>query len=66
MNTANQPQDLKTDPELLRAIANAPQMTAAQIAEQRTSWVFGQLGARSKLTKEQVREILDRNLNGLS
>lgn len=55
--------NLKTDPKLLEAIANAKPMTVEDIREQRVSWTYGQQGRNSALPKDQVREILRRNGN---
>lgn len=52
--------NLKTDPALLAKMRAARPMTPAEIAEQRVSWVFGQLGHRNALSKQEVREILNR------
>lgn len=45
---------LKTDPALLERIRNAPPASAADIAEQRVSWVFGMTG----ISKDQIRAAL--------
>jgi len=46
---------------VLEVLASYPPMTASQIFEQRVSFVFGQLGGDSKLTKDDVREILRKH-----
>lgn len=45
--------------DLLDKVKDLPPLTKQQIMEQRVSWVYGQLGG--VLTKEQVRESLERS-----
>lgn len=48
--------------DLLLLAASAPPMTAAQQFEQKVSWCFGMQGKDGTLTKDQVREILRRQM----
>lgn len=52
--------DLKTSPGLLQALQSAAQrkLTAAELSEQRVSYVFGSLDSKSNVTREQVRQML--------
>lgn len=52
--------DLKTDARLLTALKGAARrvLTAAELKEQRVSFVYGSLDAQSDVTREQVREML--------
>jgi hypothetical protein len=50
---------LKTRPELLSKLQTAGRkLSAAEILEQRISFVFGSLKRDSGITREQVRQIL--------
>lgn len=55
--------NLRTSPELLRAIkqASTRTQTAEEIKEQRISFVYGSLGAKSAVTRAQVENALERH-----
>lgn len=55
----------KTDPALLKALADAAgrPLPKEERFEQRVSWCWGQLGAESTLTKDQVREMLQKSID---
>lgn len=52
--------DLKTDPGLLSALQGAAQhkQTAAEMLEQRVSFVYGSVGSQNGVTREQVRKLI--------
>ncbi|MBD8272757.1 hypothetical protein [Pseudomonas fluorescens] len=52
--------DLKTDPGLLCALQGASQhkQTAAEMLEQRVSFVYGSVSSRNGVTREQVRKLI--------
>jgi molecular chaperone DnaK (HSP70) len=52
--------DMKTDPSLLKALEEAAKgnLTAAEVARQRVSFVMGSLKADNTITRAQVEEIL--------
>ena len=43
---------------LLERARNLPPMTAAEILEQKVSWVYGMLGHKSAITKAEIRSRL--------
>lgn len=51
---------MQTSPELLAALdrVRGYKMTPAERFEQRVSFVYGQMGADSAMTKDEVRAIL--------
>lgn len=51
--------NLKTDARLLKEMHDARKPTREEIKEQRVSFVFGSLDAKSPITREQVRKILE-------
>lgn len=53
-----------TDPAVLKALAATAgrRMSNEELFEQRVSWCWGQLGAESTLTKDQVREMLQKSI----
>lgn len=52
--------DLKTNPDLLCALKGAAQQkqTADESLEQRVSFVYGSLGSKNGVTREQVRMLI--------
>lgn len=54
---------IRTSPELLRAIREASTrvQTADEIRQQRISFVYGSLGAKSSVTRAQVENALERH-----
>lgn len=54
------PDNLKTDPALVKALEEAAKssMTAAEIEQQRVSFIMGSLSANSEITRARVEEIL--------
>ncbi|GJB76976.1 hypothetical protein ACK56M_08750 [Pseudomonas sp. s4] len=52
--------DLKTNPELLSALRGAAQhkQTAAEMLEQRVSFVYGSVDAQNGVTREQIRKLI--------
>ncbi|PCR93240.1 MULTISPECIES: hypothetical protein [Pseudomonas] len=52
--------DLKTDPSLLCALHGASQhkQTAAEMLEQRVSFVYGSVSSNNGVTREQVRKLI--------
>ena len=52
--------EIQTDPRLLEAILNAAKrgLSAADLTEQRVSFILGSLGKDSTITREQVEKIL--------
>jgi hypothetical protein len=56
----NEALNLRTDPELLEALQKslARKPTVKDIQEQRVSFVYGSLGSKSNMTREQVRKLL--------
>lgn len=52
--------DLKTNPDLLRALEGAVQrkQTADEILEQRVSFVYGSVCPENGVTREQVRMLI--------
>lgn len=51
--------DFRTDPALLAAIRSAPEKRSArEMFEQKVSYVYGSIDRTSRLTKEQVREMI--------
>lgn len=52
--------DLKTNPDLLRALEKAAhrKQTADEIREQRVSFVYGSVGPKNEVTREQVRMLI--------
>ncbi len=53
--------EYKTDEKALQAILKAASRkpTEDEIRKQRISWVFGQIGRKSKITKDELKKILD-------
>lgn len=56
-------ENIRTSPELLRAIkeASTRTQTADEIKQQRISFVYGSLGAKSAVTRAQVEDALERH-----
>ncbi|WP_141749548.1 hypothetical protein [Duganella phyllosphaerae] len=54
---------IRTSPDLLRAIkeASTKTQTADEIRQQRISFVYGSLGAKSSVTRAQVESALERH-----
>lgn len=52
--------DLKTDPGLLSALQGASQhkQTAAEMLEQRVSFVYGSVSSKNGVTRDQVRKLI--------
>jgi hypothetical protein len=52
--------DLKTDPNLLSALRGAAQhkQTAAEILEQRVSFVYGAVDSQNGVTRDQIRKLI--------
>lgn len=52
--------DLKTDPGLLSALQGASQrkQTAAEMLEQRISFVYGSVSSKNGVTRDQVRQLI--------
>lgn len=52
--------DLKTDPGLLSALRGAAQhkQTAAEILEQRVSFVYGSVDSQNGVTRDQIRMLI--------
>jgi hypothetical protein len=55
--------NIRTSPDLLRAIKDASTRTpsADEIKQQRISFVYGSLGAKSSVTRAQVEDALERH-----
>lgn len=55
-------QQSTADPELLELLERAKhrKLTPDELFEQRVSFVYGQIGSDSKLTKDEVRGIIKR------
>jgi hypothetical protein len=56
-------ENIRTSPDLLRAIkeASTRTQTADEIKQQRISFVYGSLGAKSAVTRAQVENALERH-----
>ncbi|WP_191830891.1 hypothetical protein [Pseudomonas fluorescens] len=52
--------DLKTDPGLLSALQGASQhkQSAAEMLEQRVSFVYGSVDSQNGVTREQIRKLI--------
>ncbi|RON55977.1 hypothetical protein [Pseudomonas frederiksbergensis] len=52
--------DLNTSPDLLLALKGASQhkQTAEEVLEQRVSFVYGSVGSKNGVTREQVRKLI--------
>jgi hypothetical protein len=58
--------DIRTRPDLLDALVKATyrKLTASQILEEKVSWVYGQVGRKSGLTRDQIRELIIKQDGG--
>jgi hypothetical protein len=54
------PEDLKTSPSLLDALARVRSLTAEEVAKQRVSFVMGSLKTSNGITRAEVQEILNQ------
>lgn len=50
---------LKTDALLLQKLRETREPSAAEVKEQRVSFVFGSLDSESPMTREQVRQMVE-------
>ncbi len=50
---------LKTDAALMQKLRESREPTAAEVKEQRVSFVYGSLDFESSVTREQVRRMLN-------
>jgi hypothetical protein len=57
--------DLKTDPNLLKALQDSARLSlgAAELRRQKVSFIMGSLGKDSTITRAKVEEVL-RQLDG--
>ncbi|MNF60139.1 hypothetical protein D3C84_417470 [compost metagenome] len=60
VNVAKNFLDLNTSPDLLLALKGAAQhkQTAEEVLEQRVSFVYGSVGSKNGITREQVRKLI--------
>jgi hypothetical protein len=49
----------KTKESLLKKLRHAPAPSAEEVKEQRISFVYGSLDKKSKVTREQVRKMIE-------